>query len=309
VRRRAGGGFDFSGFADVFDDLFSDFVGGAGAPGGRRRGTSATRGADLRYNLSITLEEAFAGKKAQIRVPTTVACDACSGSGSEGGAEPAPCPSCRATGRIRSQQGFFTVERTCPTCQGTGRIVKNPCRGCGGSGVVHREKTLAVTIPQGVEDGTRIRLSGEGEAGIRGGQSGDLYIFVSVAPHRIFRREGPNIHCRVPIPMTTAALGGQVEVPTIEGQRQRVQVPAGTQTGKPIRMKGKGMTELHGHARGDMMVEIVVETPVNLSKRQQELLREFDKAADGAEANGSGQHPESEGFFAKVRELWDELRD
>jgi molecular chaperone DnaJ len=304
------GGFDFSGFADVFDDLFSDFVGGGGgAGGGRRRGTSATRGADLRYNLSITLEEAFAGKKAQIRVPTTVVCDACSGSGSEGGAEPAPCPSCRATGRIRSQQGFFTVERTCPTCQGTGRIVKNPCRGCGGSGVVHREKTLAVTIPQGVEDGTRIRLSGEGEAGVRGGQSGDLYIFVSVAPHRIFRREGPNIHCRVPIPMTTAALGGQVEVPTIEGQRQRVQVPGGTQTGKAIRMKGKGMTELHGHVRGDMMVEIVVETPVNLSKRQQELLREFDKAADGAEANGTGQHPESEGFFAKVRELWDELRD
>jgi molecular chaperone DnaJ len=292
-------GFDFGSFADVFDDLFSDFMG----PRGRRGG--GARGADLRYNLSITLEEAFQGKKAQIRVPTTVVCESCSGSGSEGGAEPTSCPSCRGAGRIRSQQGFFTVERTCPTCQGTGRIIKNPCRGCSGSGVVHREKTLAVTIPQGVEDGTRIRLSGEGEAGMRGGQPGDLYIFVSVAPHRMFRRDGPHIFCRVPIPMSSAALGGTVEVPTIEGKRLRVQVPSGTQTGKQIRLKGNGMTELHGHARGDMLVEIVVETPVNLTKRQQEILREFEKA--GAEANG--HHPESEGFFAKVKELWDELRD
>jgi molecular chaperone DnaJ len=292
-------GFDFTSFADVFDDLFGDFMGGQ-----RRRG-GVSRGADLRYNLSITLEEAFTGKKAQIRVPTTVVCEACSGSGSEGGAEPTSCPSCRGNGRIRSQQGFFTVERTCPTCQGTGRIIKNPCHSCSGSGVVHREKTLAVTIPQGVEDGTRIRLSGEGEAGMRGGQPGDLYIFVSVAPHRMFRRDGPHIFCRVPIPMSTAALGGSVEVPTIEGKRLRVQVPSGTQTGKQIRLKSKGMTELHGHARGDMLVEVVVETPVNLTKRQQELLREFEKA--GADVNG--HHPESEGFFAKVKELWDELRD
>jgi molecular chaperone DnaJ len=276
--------------------------------GGRRRG-SATRGADLRYNLSITLEEAFAGKKAQIRVPTTVVCEACSGSGSEGGAEPAPCPSCRATGRIRSQQGFFTVERTCPTCQGTGRIVKNPCRVCSGSGVVHREKTLAVTIPAGVEDGTRIRLSGEGEAGVRGGQPGDLYIFVSVTPHRLFRREGSHIFCRVPIPMTTAALGGDVEVPTIEGKRLRVAVPTGTQTGKQTRLKGKGMTELHGHTRGDMLVEFVVETPVNLTKRQQELLREFEREFGNEGVQANGHHPESEGFFAKVKELWDELTD
>ncbi len=297
-------GFDVSSFSDVFEDLFSDFMGG----GGRRRG-SATRGADLRYNLSITLEEAFAGKKAQIRVPTTVVCEACSGSGSEGGAEPAPCPSCRATGRIRSQQGFFTVERTCPTCQGTGRIVKNPCRACSGSGVVHREKTLAVTIPAGVEDGTRIRLSGEGEAGVRGGQPGDLYIFVSVTPHRLFRREGSHIFCRVPIPMTTAALGGDVEVPTIEGKRLRVAVPAGSQTGKQTRMRGKGMTELHGHARGDMLVEFVVETPVNLTKRQQELLREFEGEFGNEGVKANGHHPESEGFFAKVKELWDELTD
>jgi molecular chaperone DnaJ len=294
-------GFDFTSFTDVFDDLFSDFMGG-----GQRRRSSGARGADLRYNLSITLEEAFTGKKAQIRVPTTVVCEACSGSGSEGGTEPAPCPSCRATGRIRSQQGFFTVERTCPTCQGTGRIIKNPCRSCTGSGVVHHEKTLSVSIPAGVEDGTRIRLSGEGEAGLRGGQPGDLYIFIAVAPHRLFRREGPHVACRVPIPMVTAALGGHVEVPTIEGARVRVQIPSGTQTGKQIRLKGKGMTELHGQLRGDMLVEIVVETPVNLSRRQQELLREFEQAGG---ANGSGHNPESEGFFAKVKELWDELRD
>jgi molecular chaperone DnaJ len=294
-------GFDFTSFADVFDDLFGDFMGGAN---GRRR-SSATRGADLRYNLTITLEEAFGGKRAQIRVPTTVACDACSGSGSESGSEPTVCPGCRGAGRVRAQQGFFTVERTCPTCQGTGRVIKNPCKVCAGSGVQQREKTLAVNIPAGVEDGTRIRLSGEGEAGIRGGQPGDLYIFVTVSPHRLFRREGPNIFCRVPIPMPTAALGGQVEVPTIEGKRVRIAVPAGTQTGKQIRLKGKGMSELHGHARGDMFVEIVVETPVNLTKRQQELLREFEKAGGDSQEH----QPESEGFFAKVKELWDDLRD
>ncbi|MDF1585057.1 molecular chaperone DnaJ [Marinimicrococcus flavescens] len=296
-------GFDFSSFADVFDDLFGDFMGGGGG-GGRRRGGSP-RGADLRYNLAITLEEAFAGKKAQIRVPTSVTCEGCHGSGSESGSEPVTCPTCRGAGRVRAQQGFFTVERTCPTCQGTGRTITNPCKGCSGSGRVEREKTLAVTIPAGVEDGTRIRLSGEGEAGIRGGQPGDLYIFVSVAPHRLFKRDGMHLFCRVPIPMTKAALGGQIEVPTIEGKRLRVAVPEGTQTGRQIRLKGKGMTELQGQARGDMFVELVVETPVKLTKRQQELLREFEKAGDGSNSH----QPESEGFFARVKELWDELRD
>ena len=300
----AGAGFDFTSFADVFDDLFGDFMGG-NANGQRRRGGSA-RGADLRYNLTITLEEAFAGKRAQIRVPTAVACEACGGSGSEAGSEPVSCPGCRGAGRVRSQQGFFTVERTCPTCQGTGRVIKSPCRACGGNGVQQREKTLAVNIPAGVEDGTRIRLSGEGEAAIRGGQPGDLYIFVTVAPHRLFRREGPNIFCRVPIPMPTAALGGQVEVPTIEGRRLRIAVPAGTQAGKQIRLKSKGMSELHGQARGDMFVEIVVETPINLTKRQQELLREFEKSGN---RDAKEHQPESEGFFAKVKELWDDLRE
>ncbi len=296
-------GFDFTSFADVFDDLFGDFMGGNGRGRGARNG--AARGADLRYNLTITLEEAFAGKRAQIRVPTAMACESCNGTGSEAGSEPTGCPTCRGAGRVRSQQGFFTVERTCPTCQGSGRVIKNPCKSCGGSGVQQREKTLAVNIPAGVEDGTRIRLSGEGEAAIRGGQPGDLYIFVTVAPHRMFRREAANIFCRVPIPMVTAALGGQVEVPTIEGSRLRIAVPAGTQSGKQIRLRGKGMSELHGHARGDMFVEIMVETPVNLTKRQQELLREFESGGAGTQQ----QHPESEGFFAKVKELWDDLRD
>jgi molecular chaperone DnaJ len=295
----AGAGFDFASFADVFEDLFGDIMGG-----GRRR-TSATRGADLRYNLTITLEEAFTGKKAQIRVPTAVPCEACRGTGAEGGAEPQPCPTCRGYGRVRAQQGFFTIERTCPTCQGSGRTIVDPCRACGGAGRVQREKTLAVTIPNGVEDGTRIRVAGEGEAGLRGGPPGDLYIFVSIAPHRMFRRDGTTLYCRVPIPMVTAALGGTVEVPGIDGERIEVAVPAGTQTGKQVRLRGKGMTELQGRARGDLIVELVVETPVNLTKRQIELLREFERAGKSAK----GQHPESEGFFAKVREFFEDLRD
>ena len=298
----AGGrpGFDFGSFADVFDDLFGDFMGGGGR--GRGRG-GQSRGADLRYNLEISLDEAFSGKQTQIRVPTTVRCDACSGSGSANSTAPGVCPSCRGAGRVRAQQGFFTIERTCPTCAGNGRVITDPCEACSGSGRVHREKTLSVSIPSGVEDGTRIRLSGEGEAGARGGSSGDLYIFISVAPHRLFNRDGGNVYCRIPIPFTTAALGGQIEVPTIEGKRARVQVPAGTQTSHRFRLRGKGMTELNGHARGDMFAEIVVETPVNLTKRQQELLREFEQEGD------SDTHPESEGFFAKVKELWDDLTD
>ena len=291
------GNFDFGSFADVFDDLFGDFMGG-----GRRRG-SQSRGADLRYNLEITLEEAFSGKQAQIRVPTTVRCETCDATGSARGGPPGVCQSCRGAGRVRAQQGFFTIERTCPTCAGTGRVITDPCEACGGSGRVHREKTLSVTIPQGVEDGTRIRLTGEGEAGTRGGATGDLYIFVSVAPHRMFRRDGSSLQCRVPIPVTTAALGGQIEVPTIDGRRARLQVPAGTQTGHRFRLRSKGMTELHGRSRGDMFCEIVVETPVNLTRKQQDLLRQFEQAGDGS------THPESEGFFAKVKELWEELRE
>ena len=267
-----GFGSDFSAsMSAMFDDLFGEFM---GAGRGGRRGAQ-TRGADLRYNLEITLEEAFTGRQAQIRVPSTVSCESCRGTGSANTAPLGVCPSCRGAGRVRAQQGFFTIERTCPTCSGTGRVISDPCEACSGSGRVHRERTLSVSIPAGVEDGTRIRLAGEGEAGMRGGSAGDLYIFVSVAPHRMFKREGPNLSCRVPVPVTTAALGGQVEVPTIEGKRARLQVPAGTQTGHRFRLRGKGMSELHSHTRGDMFCEIVVETPVNLTKRQQELLREF----------------------------------
>ncbi|MGI9489834.1 MAG: molecular chaperone DnaJ [Geminicoccaceae bacterium] len=297
-RSGASGFGDFGSFADVFDDLFGDFMGGS-----RGRG-SQNRGADLRYNMEISLEEAFAGKQAQIKVPTTVRCDTCDATGSAEGSAPGACPGCRGAGRVRAQQGFFTVERTCPTCGGHGRVITDPCSACSGSGRVHREKTLSVKVPNGVEDGTRIRLSGEGEAGTRGGTPGDLYIFVSVAPHRMFERDGANIQCRVPIPLSTAALGGQIEVPTIDGNRARLQVPEGTQTGHRFRLRGKGMTELNGSGRGDMFAELTVETPVNLTKRQKDLLREFEE-----EGGGSATHPESEGFFAKVKDLFGDLRD
>lgn len=296
------GGFDFSSFADVFDDLFGDLSGG----GGRRRGGGPSRGSDLRYNLTVGLEEAFNGKKAQLKVPTAVPCDACSGSGSEGGAAPSTCPTCRGAGRVRAQQGFFTLERTCPKCQGTGAIVSDPCKRCGGHGRTQKEKSLAVNIPPGVEDGTRIRLSGEGEAGMRGAPPGDLYIFIQVQPHRMFQRQGLDLLCEVPITFTTAALGGDVEVPTIEGKRTKVTIPTGTQTGKQFRLRDKGMVELQGTRRGDLYVEVTVETPVNLTKRQQELLREFEGAGSG---DGASHHPASSGFFAKMKEFWDDLRD
>ncbi len=292
------GGFDFgSSFADVFDDLFGDFMGS-----GRQGGRSRSRGADLRFNLEITLEDAFHGKKHTVRVPTSVSCEACEGSGAQNETAPATCPSCRGHGKVRTQSGFFTIERTCPTCQGAGRVIENPCQACHGSGRVQREKSLSVTIPAGVEDGTRIRLGGEGEAGLRGGPAGDLYIFLSISPHRLFRRDGAHIHCRVPIPMTTAALGGTIEVPTVEGNRTRVNIPAGSQSGRQFRLKGKGMPAMRGSGSGDLYIQTMIETPVNLNKRQKELLREFEGA-------GTSHSPESEGFFAKVKELWDDLKD
>ncbi|WP_119421996.1 molecular chaperone DnaJ [Desertibaculum subflavum] len=292
-------GFDFtSTFADVFDDLFGEFMGGR-----RGGGQSATRGADLRYNLEISLEDAFKGSSAKIRVPTSVTCETCNGSGAAGDAKPKPCGTCHGHGKIRAQQGFFTIERSCPTCGGVGRVIENPCRVCSGAGRVHKEKTLAVNVPAGVEDGTRIRLGGEGEAGLRGGPPGDLYIFLAIAPHRFFRREGLNVYCRAPISMVTAALGGNIEVPTLDGSRAKVAVAAGTQTGQQFRLKGKGMPVMRGHGHGDMFVQVMVETPVKLSKRQKELLEEFQKA--GSKEN----QPESEGFFAKVKEFWDDLRE
>jgi molecular chaperone DnaJ len=294
-------GFDFgTSFADVFDDLFGDFMGG-------RRGGGRMRGADLRYNLEITLDDAYRGKQATVQVPTSVACEACSGSGAAAGSAPVTCPTCAGMGRVRATQGFFTVERTCPGCQGQGRVIRDPCTVCGGAGRMHKERTLSVNIPPGIEDGTRIRLAGEGEAGLRGAPPGDLYLFLSVAPHPLFQRDGANIHCKVPISMVTAALGGTIEVPTLDGVRAKIQVPEGTQSGRRFRLKGKGMPVLHGGGQGDMFVQAVVETPVNLTKRQKELLEEFER--DGGEDGSSRNHPESAGFFAKVKELWEELKD
>jgi len=297
---RGPGDFGFSGgFADIFDEMFGEFMGG-----GRRGQGGPSRGSDLRYNLEISLEEAFRGKQTTIRVQTLVACDQCKGGGAEAGSRPIACPTCYGRGRVRAQQGFFTIERTCTTCQGAGRVIDNPCKACGGQGRTRREKTLSVNIPAGVEDGTRIRLGGEGEAGVRGALAGDLYMFISVTPHRIFQRDGANIYCRVPIPFTTAALGGTIEVPSVDGSRARVTVPAGTQSGHQFRLRSKGMTVLRSAARGDMFIEATVETPVNLNKRQQELLREFEKAGEAGKT-----HPESEGFFAKVKEFFEDLRE
>ena len=300
---RPGGGFqgqgDFaSAFSDVFDDLFGDFMGGRQGGGGRQR---AARGADLRYNLRLTLEEAYNGLQKTINVPSSVQCDACDGSGAEGGAEPVTCPTCSGMGKVRATQGFFTVERTCPTCSGLGQIIKNPCSKCGGQGRVQRERALSVNIPAGVETGTRIRLAGEGEAGMRGGPPGDLYIFIDVKKHEIFERESSELHCRVPVSMAIAALGGDIEVPTIDGGRSRVKIPAGSQSGRQMRLRGKGMPALRGGAAGDMFIELAVETPVNLTSRQKELLREFEELSED-------NNPESHSFFSSVRNFWDSMK-
>ena len=298
-RGGAGRQGDFaSAFSDVFEDLFGDFMGGRGGAGPRSR---AQRGSDLRYNLRVTLEEAYAGVQKSINVPTSVACGSCSGTGAEGGSEPQTCPTCSGMGKVRAQQGFFTVERTCPTCAGAGQIVKNPCRTCQGAGRVEKERQLSVNIPAGVETGTRIRLAGEGEAGMRGGPSGDLYIFIEVREHALFQRDGTNLFCRIPVSIATAALGGEVEVPTIDGGRSRVRIPEGAQTGKQMRLRNKGMPALRGGGNGDMLIELAVETPVNLTARQKEILREFEKLSEN-------NNPESSSFFSKVRSFWDGMK-
>jgi molecular chaperone DnaJ len=299
---RPGGGFhggsDFSSaFSDVFDDLFGDFMGG-GRGGGRQR---STRGADLRYNMRITLEEAFSGAQKTISVPTSVQCNACTGTGAEGGSEPATCPTCSGMGKVRATQGFFTVERTCPTCSGAGQIIKNPCKSCSGQGRTEKDRALSVNIPAGVETGTRIRLSGEGEAGLRGGPAGDVYIIIAVAPHEIFQREGTNLFCRVPVSMAAAALGGDIEVPTIDGGRSRVKVPAGSQSGRQMRLRSKGMPAVRSSQVGDMFIELAVETPVNLTSRQKELLREFEELSED-------NNPEGSSFFSSVKSFWDSMK-
>ena len=297
-----GGGFEFNfgggSFGDIFEDIFGDISGMN--PGGRRQ---PTRGQDLRYNMEVSLEDAFTGKQTTIRVPGADQCASCGGSGSEGGAARTTCGHCGGRGRVRASQGFFTVERTCPQCQGEGEVIENPCRTCKGAGRVRREKTLSVNIPAGVDDGTRIRLAGEGEPGMRGAPPGDLYIFVSVAPHDVFHRDGANIYCQVPLPMTTAALGGTLEVPTVEGMRARITIPEGAQSGDQFRLRGKGMSQLRSRARGDMYIEIEVETPRNLSAGQREILEQF------REAGGDSNSPKSADFFERVKTLWEGLKN
>jgi molecular chaperone DnaJ len=295
-----GGGHGFGAdFASTFSDIFDDLFGMGGARRGRSQGRE--RGSDLRYNMEITLEEAFSGKTAQIRIPTSVTCEACSGSGAKAGSKPKPCATCGGAGKIRHAQGFFTLERTCPACHGQGQVIENPCPSCNGSGRTTRERNLSVNIPAGVEDGTRIRLAGEGEAGLRGGPAGDLYIFLSLAPHEFFQRDGADLHCRVPISMVAAALGGDFEVPAIDGSQVRVKVPPGTQSGRRFRLSGKGMPVLRSKQSGDMYVQVAVETPQSLTKRQRELLSEFEKLSS------EQTQPESASFFSRVKDFLDGL--
>jgi molecular chaperone DnaJ len=284
---------DFAGsFSDVFEDLFGDIM------GGRARAGRRNRGADLRYNLEITLEEAFAGRIAEIRLPTQVACDTCGGSGAAPGHAPETCSTCSGHGKVRATQGFFTIERTCGSCRGTGKIVRHPCPGCRGTGLVQKERTLNVDVPPGVEEGTRIRLSGEGQAGLNGGPPGDLYIFLVVREHAIFQRDGHDLHCRMPVSFVTAALGGTMEVPTLDGGRANVKIPEGTQSGRQFRLRGKGMPVLRSAQRGDLYVELAVETPVKLSKRQKEILREFEAESQ------AGTQPEAESWLSRLKEFW-----
>src|SRR5215470_14399653 len=293
-----GGGAGFgAGFASSFSDIFEDLFGMAG----QRRSGGRERGADLRYNMEITLEEAYLGKTAQIEIPVSVTCEPCSGTGAKAGTKPKTCSTCGGAGRIRQAQGFFTLERTCHGCQGRGQMIEDACPNCAGSGRVTRDRTLSVNIPQGVEDGTRIRLAGEGEAGVRGGPPGDLYIFLSIGAHPFFQREGADLHCRVPVSMVTASVGGEFEVPTIDGTKTKVKVPEGTQSGRRFRLHGKGMPVLRSRQTGDMYVQVVVETPQKLTKRQRELLAEFERLSS------SETQPESSGFLGKVKEFLDGL--
>ena len=294
------GGFDFGaggGLNDIFDQMFGEFMGRRGGGGPRQRA-----GADIRQAAEIDLVDAFAGTKVNLRVPTRVACEACNGTGSEDKTRGADtCPTCQGTGKVRTQQGFFLIERTCATCGGQGRVIRNPCRVCRGAGTVQRERSLQVAIPAGVEDGTRIRLAGEGEAGGQGATPGDLYVHVAVRPHPFFQRDSANILMRVPLRMSQAALGADVEVPVIDGSRAKVKIPPGTQTGDQFRLRGKGFSVLRSAARGDMYIQVAVETPQNLTRRQRELLEEFEAESE-KHAKGS---PEHEGFFAKVKEFFE----
>ena len=298
----ASGSGDFSSaFSDVFEDLFGDFMGGSSR---RESSSSSTRGSDLRYNMTISLEEAYRGKATTITVPSSVKCEQCTGTGGKDGTQPSSCPTCSGLGKVRAQQGFFTVERTCPTCSGRGQVNKNPCRFCSGSGTTQKNKNLSVNIPPGVETGTRIRLTGEGEAGMQNGPSGDLYIFTEVMDHSIFQRDGANLFCQIPVSIISATLGGDIEAPTLDGGKTRVKVPAGIQSGKQLRLRGKGMPNIRGNSYGDLYIELNIETPVNLNENQKDLLREFEKSLKASDNN-----PKYSNFFSKVKSFWETNRN
>ena len=296
-----GGGFDFGfggNFSDIFEEMFGEFMGG----GSRRQSENARKGSDLRYNMTITLEEAYNGVIKKINIPTSIKCEKCSGFGTANGKEPPTCDTCGGMGKVRVQQGFFTIERSCPTCGGLGRAVKDKCSVCKGAGRVKKEKLVEVKIPEGVEEGTRIRLAGEGEAGVRGGAVGDLYVFISMEPHKLFKKEGANLYIIVPISMVAATIGGHIEVPVIDGGKARITIPKGTQTDHIFRLKDKGMTIMGSNRRGDMFVKVRVETPTNLTKRQEELLAEFEQ-------EGKDYSPESNNFFNKIKEFWETVKE
>lgn len=296
-----GGPNDLGGIFDEIFGNFGDIFGGRGGPGGPQGGH---RGADLRYNLDITLEQAVKGTKTKIRIPTWISCGDCSGSGARAGSTPAQCTDCGGMGQVRIQQGFFTVQQTCPTCGGKGSVIKDPCRKCHGQGRVKDHKTLSVKVPAGVDTGDRIRLTGEGEAGAHGGGSGDLYIQMNVKQHPIFERDGPNLHCEIPVSFTTATLGGEVEVPTLEG-RLKLKIPAGTQSGKQFRMRGKGVSSIHARGKGDLICQVAVETPVNLSGEQKDLLKQFDESLGD---NNASHSPKSKSWFDGVKQFFDNLK-
>lgn len=293
------GAAGFSDFSDLFNEIFGGGFEEMFTRGGGRTRNGPERGADLRYDVELTLEQAFRGMEREIVVPRAQACAPCSGSGSEGNAPLEQCRTCNGVGQVRASQGMFRIVRTCPACHGRGQAIKTPCRTCGGRGMTQKERTLSVKIPPGVEDGTRIRLAGEGDMGARSGPPGDLYLFLSVKPHTLFERDGADLYCRAPTPMCKAALGGELEIPTIEGERAKITIPAGAQTGRRFRVKGKGMTHLRGKERGDLHVELLVETPVNLSAKQRKLLEEFAKDC------GEEAHPQTQGFFDSVKKFFD----
>ncbi|MFQ3260499.1 molecular chaperone DnaJ [Reinekea sp.] len=292
------GGHGQGNFSDIFGDVFGDIFGGSGQRGGR---SNVQRGSDLKYNMELTLEEAVRGIEKSIRVPTLTNCEPCNGSGAKKGTTPTTCSTCGGSGQVRMQQGFFAVQQTCPTCSGAGKIIKDPCTSCYGRGVKEETKTLSVKIPPGVDTGDRIRLSGEGEAGRNGGPAGDLYVEVHVKRHNIFERDDANLHCEVPISFAEAALGGELEVPTLDG-RVNLKIPAETQTGKLFRLRGKGVKPVRGHSVGDLLCRVVVETPVHLTSKQKELLREFQESTEGKKHS-----PKSKGWFDGVKKFFDEI--